>query len=160
MTRVFSGIQPSGELHIGNYLGAVQNWVRLQTQHDCLFSIVDLHAITQPYDVGTLASLTLDMAVSLYAVGLDPEKCIVFVQSHVTEHTELNWLLTTVGLILGIAATYALNFLLVTHVSGVKMDWSYVAIGMVLLWANGLIATILPAMRGASVSPAVATRSV
>src|SRR2546421_8460231 len=97
MTRVFSGIQPSGELHIGNYLGAVQNWVRLQTQHDCLFSIVDLHAITQPYDVATLASLTLDMAVSLYAVGLDPEKCIVFVQSHVTEHTELNWLLTTVA---------------------------------------------------------------
>ncbi len=96
MARVFSGIQPSGELHIGNYLGAVQNWVRLQTQHDCLFSIVDLHAVTQPYDAATLASLTLDMAVSLYAVGLDPEKCIVFVQSHVAEHTDLNWLLTTV----------------------------------------------------------------
>ncbi len=94
--RVFSGIQPSGELHIGNYLGAVQNWVRLQTEHDCLFSIVDLHAITQPYDAGALSSLTLDMAVSLFAVGLDPEKCIVFVQSHVAEHTELNWLLTTV----------------------------------------------------------------
>src|SRR2546425_1444082 len=87
MARVFSGIQPSGELHIGNYLGAVQNWVRLQTQHDCLFSIVDLHAITQPYDAATLASLTLDMAVSLYAVGLDPDQCIVFVQSHVAEHT-------------------------------------------------------------------------
>ena len=96
MTRVFSGIQPSGELHIGNYLGAVQNWVRLQHQQDCLFSIVDLHAITQPYEPGDLAQLTLDMAVSLYAVGLDPEKCIVFVQSHVVEHTELNWLLTTV----------------------------------------------------------------
>src|SRR5712692_8920274 len=94
--RVFSGIQPSGELHIGNYLGAVQNWVRLQTEHDCLFSIVDLHAITQSYDAGALSSLTLDMAVSLFAVGLDPEKCIVFVQSHVAEHTELNWLLTTV----------------------------------------------------------------
>ena len=97
MTRVFSGIQPSGELHIGNYLGAVQNWVRLQTQHDCLFSIVDLHAITQPYDAATLASLTLDMAVSLYAVGLDPEKCIVFVQSHVVEHAELNWLFNAHG---------------------------------------------------------------
>src|SRR5436309_6441500 len=96
MARVFSGIQPSGELHIGNYLGAVQNWVRLQTQHDCLFSIVDLHAITQPYDAATLASLTLDMAVSLYAVGLDPDRCIVFVQSHVAEHTDLNWLLTSV----------------------------------------------------------------
>lgn len=95
-TRVFSGIQPSGELHIGNYLGAVQNWVRLQTEHDCLFSIVDLHAITQPYDPGTLSSLTLDMAVSLFAAGLDPDECIVFVQSHVAEHTELNWLLAPV----------------------------------------------------------------
>src|SRR2546422_761523 len=96
MARVFSGIQPSGELHIGNYLGAVQNWVRLQTQHDCLFSIVDPHAITQPYDAATLASLTLDMAVSLSAVGLDPEKCIVFVKPPVAEHTDLNWLLTSV----------------------------------------------------------------
>ena len=96
MARVFSGIQPSGELHIGNYLGAVQNWVRLQHEHDCLFSIVDLHAITQPYDPGTLASLTVDMAVSLFAAGLDPDKSIIFVQSHVAEHTELNWLLTTV----------------------------------------------------------------
>ncbi|HKC38950.1 MAG TPA: tryptophan--tRNA ligase, partial [Gemmatimonadales bacterium] len=60
--RVFSGIQPSGELHIGNYLGAVQNWVRLQTQYDCLFCVVDLHAITQPYEPATLPSLTLDMA--------------------------------------------------------------------------------------------------
>ncbi|HEY3221103.1 MAG TPA: tryptophan--tRNA ligase [Gemmatimonadales bacterium] len=94
--RVFSGIQPSGELHIGNYLGAVQNWVRLQTEYDCLFCVVDLHAITQPYDAGTLSSLTLDMAVSLFAAGLDPAKCIVFVQSHVAEHTELNWLLASV----------------------------------------------------------------
>ncbi|MGH7606877.1 MAG: tryptophan--tRNA ligase [Gemmatimonadales bacterium] len=96
MARVFSGIQPSGELHLGNYLGAVQNWVALQHQHDCLFSIVDLHAVTQPYDPGTLAALTLDMAVSLIAAGLDPERCIVFVQSHVPEHAELNWMLTTV----------------------------------------------------------------
>jgi tryptophanyl-tRNA synthetase len=96
MTRVFSGIQPSGELHIGNYLGAVQNWVQLQHQHECLFCIVDLHAITQPYDVATLSQRTLDMAVGLFASGLDPEKCIVFVQSHVPEHTELNWLLMVV----------------------------------------------------------------
>src|SRR5216110_76419 len=96
MARVFSGIQPSGELHIGNYLGAVQNWVRLQHQHDCVFSVVDLHAITQPYEPAALAQRTFDMAISLYAVGLDPERCIVFVQSHVPEHTELNWLLTTV----------------------------------------------------------------
>ena len=97
MTRVFSGIQPSGELHIGNYLGAVQNWVQLQHQHDCLFCIVDLHAITQAYEVATLAQRTIDMAVGLFASGLDPEKCIVFVQSHVPEHSELNWLLTTVA---------------------------------------------------------------
>jgi tryptophanyl-tRNA synthetase len=96
MTRIFSGIQPSGELHIGNYLGAVQNWVRLQTQYDSLFCVVDLHAITQDYDPKSLSSLTLDMAVSLYAAGLDPDKCIVFVQSHVAEHTDLNWLLTSV----------------------------------------------------------------
>jgi tryptophanyl-tRNA synthetase len=96
MTRVFSGIQPSGELHIGNYLGAVQNWVRLQNEHDCLFCIVDLHAITQSYDPANLSSLTLDMAISLMAVGLDPQKCILFVQSHVPEHTELNWYLTCV----------------------------------------------------------------
>ena len=95
--RVFSGIQPSGELHIGNYLGAVQNWVRLQSQHDCLFCVVDLHAITQPYEPANLAQLTMDMAVSLYAAGLDPEQCIVFVQSHVKEHTELNWLFTAVA---------------------------------------------------------------
>src|SRR5437773_7377047 len=95
MARIFSVIQPSGELHIGNYLGAVQNWVRLQTEHDCLFSIVDLHAITQPYDPGALASLTLDMPVRLFAARLHSGQCIVFVQSHVPEHTELNWLLTT-----------------------------------------------------------------
>ena len=96
MKRVFSGIQPSGELHIGNYLGAVQNWVRLQTQHDCLFCVVDLHAITQSYDPASLSPLTMDMAVSLYAAGLDPAQSIIFVQSHVAEHTELNWMLTSV----------------------------------------------------------------
>jgi tryptophanyl-tRNA synthetase len=97
MARVFSGIQPSGELHIGNYLGAVQTWVRLQSQQECLFSIVDLHAITQPYDPADLPQRTLDMAVGLLAAGLDPDRCIVFVQSHVAEHSELNWLLNTVA---------------------------------------------------------------
>src|SRR5205085_731982 len=96
MARVFSGIQPSGELHIGNYLGAVENWVRLQHQHDCLFSVVDLHAITQAYDPATLSQRTIDMAVGLFASGLDSERAIVFVQSHVPEHAELNWLLNTV----------------------------------------------------------------
>ncbi len=97
MARVFSGIQPSGELHIGNYLGAVHNWVMLQHEHDCLFCVVDLHAVTQPYEVATLAQRTLDMAVGLFASGLDPERAIVFVQSHVPEHAELNWLLNTVA---------------------------------------------------------------
>ena len=96
MARVFSGIQPSGELHIGNYLGAVQNWVRLQTQHECLFCVVDLHAITQAYDTDTLAQRTIDMTIGLLASGLDPERCTLFVQSHVVEHSELNWLLNTV----------------------------------------------------------------
>src|SRR5207245_1047558 len=96
MARVFSGIQPSGELHIGNYLGAVQNWVKLQHQHDCLFCVVDLHAVTQTYDAATLAQRTIDMAIGLFASGIDPARAIVFVQSHVTEHTELYWLLNTV----------------------------------------------------------------
>ena len=95
--RVFSGIQPSGELHIGNYLGAVQNWVRLQTEYDCLFCVVDLHAITQPYEPAELPLRTLDMARSLFAAGLNPDTCIVFVQSHVAEHSELNWLLNAYG---------------------------------------------------------------
>ncbi len=96
MARVFSGIQPSGELHIGNYLGAVQNWVKLQQQHECLFSIVDLHAITQAYDHAALAARTMDMATGLLAAGIAPERATLFVQSHVREHTELTWLLTTV----------------------------------------------------------------
>jgi len=96
MARVFSGIQPSGELHIGNYLGAVQTWVRLQDEHECLFCVVDLHAITQPYEPATLAERTREMALGLLAAGLDPERCILFVQSHVVEHTELSWFFTTV----------------------------------------------------------------
>jgi tryptophanyl-tRNA synthetase len=96
MARVFSGIQPSGELHTGNYLGAVKNWVDLQEKHECFFCIVDYHAITQDYDVEQLSSRTFDMAVSLLASGLDPEKCVLFVQSHVLEHTELAWVFMSV----------------------------------------------------------------
>jgi tryptophanyl-tRNA synthetase len=94
--RVFSGIQPSGELHIGNYLGAVRHWVQLQDQFECFFCIVDYHAITQDYDVQELRDCTLDMAMGLIASGIDPEKCVLFVQSHVAEHTELGWVFTTV----------------------------------------------------------------
>ncbi len=93
MHKVFSGIQPSGELHIGNYLGAVRNWVALQADHDCIFSIVDLHAITQSYEPRELAQRTFEMAVGLLAAGIDPGRAALFVQSHVPEHTELAWAL-------------------------------------------------------------------
>lgn len=96
MSRVFSGIQPSGELHIGNYLGAVQNWVAMQEQHECFICIVDYHAITQSYDAERLTARTLEMATGLLAAGIDPDKCTLFVQSHVPEHTELAWVFTTV----------------------------------------------------------------
>ncbi len=96
MPRIFSGIQPSGELHIGNYLGAVKNWVELQLSYECIFCIVDYHAIIVAYEPDDLRRRTTDMAVSLLAAGLDPDKCTVFVQSHVPEHTELAWILNTV----------------------------------------------------------------
>jgi tryptophanyl-tRNA synthetase len=94
--RIFSGMQPSGELHIGNYLGAVKNWVALQHDHECIFCIVDYHAITQDYDVAALEERTYSMAVSLLAAGIDPTRAILFVQSHVPEHTELAWVFNTV----------------------------------------------------------------
>jgi tryptophanyl-tRNA synthetase len=96
MPRIFSGIQPSGELHIGNYLGAVKNWVALQHRYESLVCIVNYHAITVPTDADTLRERTHAMAVSLLAAGIDPERCTLFVQSQVPEHTELNWILNTV----------------------------------------------------------------
>jgi tryptophanyl-tRNA synthetase len=95
MSRIFSGIQPSGSLHIGNYLGAVKNWVDLQHKYESFFCIVDYHAITVPYEPADLRARTVDMALSLLAAGLDPEKCTVFVQSRVPEHTELAWIFNT-----------------------------------------------------------------
>jgi tryptophanyl-tRNA synthetase len=94
--RVFSGIQPSGEVHLGNYLGAIRNWVDLTERYDCIYCIVDLHAITIPYEAAELPERVFDLAVSLVASGLEPERCTLFVQSHVPEHSELQWLLTTV----------------------------------------------------------------
>jgi tryptophanyl-tRNA synthetase len=96
MSRIFSGIQPSGELHIGNYLGAVKNWVALQNRYDSLICIVDYHAITVPYDPQDLRLRRREMAVSLLAAGIDPARAIVFAQSHVPEHTELAWIFNTV----------------------------------------------------------------
>jgi tryptophanyl-tRNA synthetase len=96
MPRIFSGIQPSGELHIGNWLGAVRNWVNLQRSYESLICIVDLHAITAKYDKDTLAQRTREMAVGLLAAGIDPEQATLFVQSHVPQHSELQWLLNSV----------------------------------------------------------------
>jgi tryptophanyl-tRNA synthetase len=96
MKTVFSGIQPTGELHLGNYLGAVRNWVSLQDKYRCLFCVVDLHAITQDYAVSEMRSRTLQMATDVIACGVDPNKATLFVQSQVPEHTELCWILNTV----------------------------------------------------------------
>jgi tryptophanyl-tRNA synthetase len=96
MPRIFSGIQPSGELHIGNYLGAVKNWVHLQKVHPSIFCIVDYHAITVAYEPEQLRVRRRDMAISLLAAGIDPEIARVFVQSSVPEHTELAWICNTV----------------------------------------------------------------
>jgi tryptophanyl-tRNA synthetase len=95
MSRIFSGIQPSGSLHIGNYLGAVKNWADLQHKYESFFCVVDYHAITQPYEPADLRTRTADMALSLLAAGLDPTKCTLFVQSMVPEHTELAWIFNT-----------------------------------------------------------------
>jgi tryptophanyl-tRNA synthetase len=92
--RVFSGIQPTaGSFHLGNYLGAVRQWVTLQDTHDAVYCVVDLHAITLPHDPALLRERTRVAAAQLLGAGLDPERCILFVQSHVAEHAELAWVL-------------------------------------------------------------------
>ena len=96
MSRIFSGIQPSGELHIGNYLGAVKNWAELQRSYESFFCIVDYHAITIPYEPEDLRVRTREMLVSLLAAGLDPSRSTIFVQSMVPEHTELAWIFNSV----------------------------------------------------------------
>ena len=93
MSRVLSGLQPSGDLHLGNYLGAVRNWVADQERFDCFYCIVDLHALTLDISPDELRSRTEETALDLVAAGLDPERCTLFVQSHVAEHTQLSWLL-------------------------------------------------------------------
>lgn len=92
---LFSGIQPTGEIHIGNYLGALKNWVDLQNQYQCFYSIVDLHAITIDYDPKKYQDMVLDTAMDLLAIGIDPKKSVLFIQSQVPEHTELCWLFNT-----------------------------------------------------------------
>jgi tryptophanyl-tRNA synthetase len=94
--RTFSGIQPSGIVHLGNDLGAIRNYVRLQDEYEAIYCIVDYHALTTVHDGEILRRQTREMAASLLALGLDPERCTLFVQSHRPEHTELAWLFSTV----------------------------------------------------------------
>ncbi len=93
MKRVFSGVQPTGNIHIGNYLGALKQFVELQDENNCIYCIVDLHSITLPQDPKVLRKNILDVAALYLAVGLDPKKSIIFVQSMVPGHTELSWIL-------------------------------------------------------------------
>ena len=94
MTRVFSGVQPTGNIHIGNYLGALKQFVELQNDNECIYCIVDMHSITVPQDPEVFRNHTLDVAALYMAVGLDPVKSILFVQSDVPGHAELSWILT------------------------------------------------------------------
>ena len=93
MARVFSGIQPTGEVHLGNYLGAVRRWVRAQHEDDAIHCIVDLHALTIPQDPAVLGAKIIEVTQILVAAGLDPEVCTLFVQSQVSEHAELSWVM-------------------------------------------------------------------
>jgi len=93
MVRSFSGIQPTGDLHLGNYLGAIRRWVEDQHTHDAVFCVVDLHALTLPQDPAELRQRTLSVSALLVACGLDPQACTLFVQSHVAQHAQLAWLM-------------------------------------------------------------------
>ena len=93
MNRIFSGIQPTGNLHLGNYLGAIRNWVALQSEYECIFCIVDLHALTQPQDPAELRVSTREVTAAYIAAGIDPERCTIFNQSMISAHAELAWLL-------------------------------------------------------------------
>lgn len=94
--RVLSGVQPTGRIHLGNYMGAIKNWVKLQEDYDTFYCVVDLHAITAPHDPVELRTATRSVAATYMAAGIDPDKASIFVQSHVTAHAELNWLLECV----------------------------------------------------------------
>src|SRR5215472_12953966 len=94
MNRIFSGVQPTGNLHLGNYLGAIRNWVALQKDYDCIFCIVDLHALTVPQDPAQLKAQTREVTAAYIASGIDPGRCVIFNQSMVPGHAELTWLLS------------------------------------------------------------------
>lgn len=94
--RIFSGVQPTGNLHLGNYLGAIRNWVRMQKEYDCIFCVVDLHAITVFQDPASLRESTREVAAGLLAAGIDPRNCVLFNQSQVSAHAELAWIFNCV----------------------------------------------------------------
>jgi tryptophanyl-tRNA synthetase len=96
MKRIFSGIQPTGEIHLGNYVGAIRHWVKLTDSYDCVFCVVDYHAITVEYRREEMKARTFQTALILMAAGLSPEKCKIIVQSHVPQHTELAWIFNCV----------------------------------------------------------------
>ena len=96
MNRIFSGVQPSGNLHLGNYLGAIKNWVKLQKDFECIFCIVDLHALTVPQDPEKLENNTLEVAAAYIASGINPDKTLIFTQNSVSVHAELTWLLSCI----------------------------------------------------------------
>lgn len=95
MKRIFSGIRPSGKLHLGNYLGAIKNWINLQETHEAVFAVVDLHGLTTPFDPAQRQEEIRDVVIDYIAAGLDPEKATIIVQSHVPEHLELSWILAS-----------------------------------------------------------------
>jgi tryptophanyl-tRNA synthetase len=96
MKRILSGIQPTSHMHLGNYLGAVRNWVKMQDEGECFYMIADLHAITVPYDAKGLTGATREMVATLVAAGIDPERSVIFAQSNVPGHSELMWLLSSI----------------------------------------------------------------
>lgn len=95
--RIFSGIQPSGSIHVGNYAGAIRNWVLMQQQFECIYCIVDYHAMTVPYEAAELPQRVMDCALDLLACGIDPDRALLFVQSHVPQHCELAWILNCIA---------------------------------------------------------------
>ncbi len=97
MKRIFSGVQPTQNVHLGNYLGAIRNWVRLQEDYDCIFCIVDLHAITVWQEPAALKAQTREVAAAYLAAGIDPRRCIIFNQSQVAAHAELAWIFNCVA---------------------------------------------------------------
>ena len=95
--RIFSGIQPTGNLHIGNYLGAIKNWIALQKDSETIYSIVDMHALTVPQTIENLKETVYEVTAAIIASGIDPRKSIIFNQSSVHEHAELAWIFNCVG---------------------------------------------------------------